>query len=124
MKKIIEFFKVFKKNSELREENKLLKAKIEALVEFRRGFETFYHKISSFKTITNVQKDVIAVREAATIESRHVPSIPADELKYILVQNMAKQLLPLVEFDVCDNHVMDAKELVGTLYIVKQRGYE
>lgn len=110
---------IFKKNKVLLEENRTLKAQIEALKEFRKGFDEYYHSISSHKIVEKRYNNVIVVRGAFNFDNINTLHYPTDYCKKEIIDKIAQQLEPYVEFDVVDNNAYGTKTLVGKLMITK-----
>jgi hypothetical protein len=110
-------FKTFKENKKLLEENKLLKAQNEALAEFRKSFDNYYADISDVKIIhRNHNKQLVL---SATVSLNHDNlCCPIDVCKEEIVDQISKQLLPLVEFKVVDDPFHITKDIVGRLTIL------
>ena len=110
-------FKVFKENKRLAEENKLLKAQNEALTEFRKGFDKFYNDISSVKVITRSYDKKLVLSGTYSLD-RNGMYCPTDICKQRIADDISRQLLPLIEYDVADNRAYGTKDIVGRLTIL------
>lgn len=110
-------FKTFKENKKLLEENKLLKAQNDALIEFRKNFDNYYADISGVKIIhRNYDKQLVL---SATFSlNNDTLYCPIDVCKEKIVNQISRQLLPLVEFEVVDNKFRGTKDIVGKLTIL------
>lgn len=110
-------FKTFKENKSLLEENKLLKAQNEALTEFRKSFDNYYNDISGARVITRNYNKKMVLSGSFSID-RNGLYCPTDVCKEKIVNQISKQILPLVEFDVVDNEPYGVKDIVGRLTIL------
>ena len=110
-------FKTFKENKTLLEENKLLKARNEALTEFRKNFDNYYNDISGVRVITRNYDKKMVLSGSFSID-RNGLYCPTDVCKEKIVNQISKQILPLVEFDVVDNEPYGTKDIVGKLTIL------
>ena len=112
-------FKIFKENKELKEENKILTSKTEALTEFRKNFDKFYNSMSSYKIVERRYDNAIVLGGAFHFDNMGDIHYPTDECKRIVVQEIARQLEPYIEFDLVDNDCYGTKILRGKLTVYK-----
>jgi hypothetical protein len=110
-------FKTFKENKRLEEENKLLKAQNEALTEFRKSFDNYYNNISCVKVITRNYDKQVVIKASHSLD-RDSMYCPVDVCKEDIARKMARELLPLIEFDIVDNKAYGIKEIVGRLIVM------
>ena len=110
-------FKTFKENKRLIEENKILKAQNEALTEFRKGFDKFYNDIADVKVITRTYDKKLVLSGTFSLD-RDTMYCPTDRCKEYIADHIAKQLVPLIEYDVVDNRAYGTKDMVGRLTIL------
>lgn len=110
-------FKVFKENKSLLEENRLLKAQNDALTEFRKSFDNYYHDISGVRVIIRNYDKNIVLNGTFSLD-RYGMYNPTDVCKEKIVNQISRQLLPFVEFDVVDNELYGTKDIVGRLIIL------
>jgi hypothetical protein len=110
-------FKAFKENKRLLEENKLLKAQNEALTEFRKSFDNYYNDISGVKVITKNYDKKMVLSGTFSLD-RDGMYCPTDFCKEKIINQISRQLLPFVEFDVVDNESYGTKDIVGRLTIL------
>lgn len=110
-------FKIFKENKILLEENKLLKAQNEALTEFRKSFDNYYNDISGARVIIRNYDKKMVLSGSLSID-RNGLYCPTDVCKEKIVNQISRQLLPLIEFDVVDNEFYGTKDIVGRLTIL------
>lgn len=112
-------FKTFKDNKQLIEENKILKAKNEALENFKGTFDDFYHSITSTKYVDRVHYDRVVLQGAFNLDDEYSLHCPADICKKEISARIAEQLEPYIEFDIVDNRAYGTKVLVGKLSVMK-----
>lgn len=110
-------FKTFKENERLLEENKILKAQNEALAEFRKSFDNYYKDISGVKVITRTYDKNLTLQAAVSMDREHMYH-PTDVCKELIAQELSKQLMPLIEYDVADNRAYGTKDMVGRLTVL------
>ena len=110
-------FKTFKENKKLLEQNKILKAQNESLIQFKKSFDDYYHKISGVKIIATQQRNQVVLNSILTLDSDGM-HCPIDVCKRHIVGDISQQLLPFIEFDVVDNNPYQTKDLVGKLTIL------
>lgn len=110
-------FKTFKENKSLLEENKLLKAQNEALTEFRKNFDNYYHDISGVKVITRSYDNKVVLSGTFSLD-REGAYCPTDMCKEDIAYKISRQLLPLIEYDVIDNKACGTKSIVGRLIVL------
>lgn len=110
-------FKTFKENKRLSEENKILKAQNESLMQFKDNFDNYYHNISGVKIIEKHYDDTVVVNGAFTLDAQGV-YCPTDICKERIIQDISRRLMPYVEFDVVDNEAYGTKDLVGRLFVM------
>lgn len=110
-------FKTFKENERLLEENKLLKAQNDALVEFRKNFDNYYNSISGVKVITRDRTNSLVVQAAVSLDRENM-YCPTDVCKERLVRELANQLSQFIEYDVVDNRAYGTKDIVGRLTVL------
>lgn len=110
-------FKTFKDNKRLLEENKILKAQIEALEKFRNNFDKYYHDVSAPRVIENKYDNIVVLNGSYNFNN-DMYRFPIEECKKRIIHDMSMQLMPYVEFDVVDNDAYRTKTLVGRLNIV------
>lgn len=106
---------IFKENKRLSEENKTLKAQLEALNQFKTTFDKFYHEISGPKIFTKNDNKNIILKGSFMFDERTL-HMPIEECKRRVSYDISKHINPLIEFDVIDGPYN--KELVGTLTVV------
>lgn len=106
---------IFKENKRLLEENKLLKAQIEALNQFKTTFDEFYHEISGPKIFTNNYDNKIVLKGSFMFDEMTL-HIPIEECKRRVAYDISKHIEPFIEFDMIDGPYN--KELVGTLNVI------
>lgn len=112
-------FKTFKENKRLIKENETLKAQNDALTQFRRNFDNWYHDISNCKTIIKYDGNVITLKGVYTLDMNSI-HYPADECKREIAERLSEQLIPFIEFDVVDNRAYGTKNIVGRLRVVEK----
>ena len=117
-------FKTFKENEKLLaenerllEENKLMKAKNDALAEFRKSFDNYYNDISGVKIITRNYDKKLVLSGSFSLD-RDGLYCPTDVCKERIVREISNQLLPLIEYDVTDNEAYGTKNIVGRLSVL------
>ena len=110
-------FKTFKENKVLLEENKLLKAQNEALIEFRKSFDNYYHDISGVKVITKNYDNKVVLSGTFSLD-REGAYYPTDMCKEDIARKISRQLLPFIEFDVVDNETYGTKDIIGRLVVL------
>ena len=110
-------FKTFKENERLSEENKILKAQYESLMEFKKNFDKYYHDISDVRIIERSYNNKIVLNSTLTLDIEN-SYCPTDICKERIVQEIAKKLMPFVEFDVVDNRAYGVKDLIGRLIVL------
>lgn len=110
-------FKTFKENESLIAENKLLKAQNEALTAFRKSFDSYYNDISGVRVITRTRDKQIALSGTFSINNATI-HCPVEICKEKIARQISEQLLPLIEFDVVDNHAYGTKDITGRLVVL------
>ena len=110
-------FKTFKENGKLTEENKILKAQYESLMEFKSNFDRYYHDISDVRIIERSYDNKVILNGVFTLDMEN-SHCPTDVCKDYIVHEIAKKLMPFVEFDVVDNRAYGVKDLVGRLIVL------
>ena len=110
-------FKTFKENQKLLEENKILKAQNEALVEFRKSFDNYYKDISGVKFITKNYDKHLTLQASVSMDRENM-YCPTDICKERIARELAQQLMPVIEYDVADNRAYGTKEIVGRLTVL------
>jgi hypothetical protein len=110
-------FKTFKENKRLEEENRLLKAQNEALIEFRKSFDDYYNNISGVKVITRNYDKQVVIKASYRLD-RDSMYCPVDVCKEDIARKMSRELLPLIEFDIIDNNAYGTKDIVGRLIVL------
>ena len=111
-------FKTFKENKKLLEENRVLSSQITALTEFKKSFDDYYQSISSHRIIEKRYGNTVVVSGALKLDdlSMHCPQ---DECKRRVVNEIAQQLEPYVEFDLVDDRYYGTKTYVGRLMVLQ-----
>jgi hypothetical protein len=112
-------FKTFKENKTLLEENHTLKVQIEALNEFKKIFDDYYHSISSHKIIEKKYDNAIVLGGAFMFDNIDEMYCSANYCKKRVIDEIVKQLEPYIEFDLVDNKAYGAKTLKGRLTVVR-----
>lgn len=110
-------FKTFKENERLSEENKILKAQYESLMDFKKSFDNYYHKLSDIKVIEKTYDNKMVVTGVCTfdLEGMHTP---VDMCKERVAREITRKIMPFIEFDVVDNRAYGTKDLVGRVFVV------
>ena len=121
---MFEYFKLSKKNKELLEEIKILKAQLDILKEYKDCFNYFdnYKRLKGITTSVNNEKEVITIRGKFQLNEDNFRCSP-DRYKDIILMNMVKELIPFVELEVvdsfdCGSYKYD-KTIVGKINVVK-----
>lgn len=112
-------FKAFKENKTLSEENHTLKVQIEALNEFKKNFDDYYHSISSHRIIEKKYDKTIVLGGAFMFDNIDDMNCSADYCKKRVINEIVKQLEPYIEFDLVDNKTYGTKTLKGQLTVVR-----
>lgn len=99
------------------EENKILKAQNESLMQFKKNFDNFYHDISDVRIIERNYNNRVVLNGVYSIDYRNL-DCPIDMCKEYIVRDMSRKLMPYVEFDIVDNEAYGTKDLVGRLLIM------
>lgn len=110
-------FKTFKENERLTEENKILKAQYESLMDFKSNFNKYYHDISGTRVIERSYGNKVILNGVLTLDMEN-SYCPTDICKEHIVHDIAKKLMPYVEFDVVDNKAYGVKDLIGRLIVL------
>lgn len=110
-------FKTFKENKRLTEENKVLKAQYESLMEFKENFDRYYHDISDVRIIERSYDNRVVLNSSLALDMEN-SYCPTDICKERIVYEIAKKLMPFVEFDVVDNKAYGVKDLIGRLIVL------
>lgn len=110
-------FKTFKENKRLSEENKILKAQYESLLEFKKNFDSYYHDISDVKIIERSYDNKVVLNGTLTLDTEN-SYCPTDICKERIVHEISRKLMPFVEFDVIDNEAYGTKDLIGRLFVL------
>lgn len=114
-------YKRLKEESErLLEENKILKAQNEALIQFKTNFDNYYHSISNPRIIESERCNIVTLNGAFDFIDLNDYHYPIERCKEDIVHKMCRQLEPYIEFDMVDNQAYGTKSLVGKLSIVKK----
>lgn len=113
-------FKTFKENKVLLEENKRLKAQNEALMSFKGNFDNYYRNISGIKMIPVTYDNKIVLSGSYRLDdvSMHYPIAM---IKEHIAKDMAKNILPLIEFDIVDNVDYGTRDFVGRIVILTKQ---
>ena len=99
------------------EENKILKAQNESLMQFKKNFDNFYHDISSSIIIERKYSDQVVLNGIYTIDHENL-DCPIDMCKEYIVRDMSRKLMSYVEFDIVDNEAYGTKDLIGRLFVM------
>ena len=110
-------FKTFKENERLIEENKILKVQYESLMEFKSNFDRYYHDISDVRVIERSYDNKVILNGVFTLDTEN-SYCPTDICKDHIVHEIAKKLMPFIEFDVVDNRAYGVKDLIGRLIVM------
>lgn len=110
-------FKTFKENKSLLEENKILKAQNEALMQFKESFDSYYRTISGVKFIPVSYDNQVILNSVLTLDEEYM-HCPISICKERIADNLSKQLLPFIEFDLIDNYAYRSRDLIGKLIIL------
>lgn len=109
--------KTFTENERLLEENKILKAQYESLMEFKNNFDKYYHDISGARIIERSYDNKVVLNGVFSLDMEN-SHCPTDICKEHIVHEIAKKLMPYVEFDVVDNRAYGVKDLIGRLIVL------
>lgn len=107
-------FKIFKENQMLREENKLLQAKIEALNTFKENFDKFYHDVTSVHYV-KIDREQVKLQSLSLMED----FVPAEYIKEHISRDFAKQLEPFIKYDIQDDRMSGRKALVAWVDVLR-----
>lgn len=121
---MFEHFKLSKKNKELLEEIKILKAQLDILQEYKDCFKYFdnYKRLKGITTLTNNEKEVITIKGKFQVNEDNF-RYSSDRYKDIILMNMVKELIPFIELEVVDSFDCGSykynKTIVGKINVVK-----
>lgn len=116
---MFDVFKIYKRNKELLEENKILKEQNEALMQFKKSFDNYYNDISGTKFIIKQDRNIVTLNGVCTLDKEFM-HFPTEECKMFIVEKISEQLMPFIEFDFVDNHVYRTKDIIGRLRILEK----
>lgn len=116
-------FKTFKENKALIEENKLLKAQNDALMNYKESFDKFYRDTTNTKILLRYWDQIVEVTGIVSINEEY-RSLPVSVYKDQIINDLTKKLSPFIEYDLRDDNYLSGnnKILVGKLKIATNRG--
>lgn len=123
-------FKTFKENKMLLNENARLKFQNEVLINQNENLIQFKEEINEtlrmFKENTDnriCKRDVVNIAELrGSFAFNDINEIhcPIEQCKWYIAQDILKEIISYIEFDIVDNHEFNTKNLIGTLSVIKK----